>query len=158
MSVNDCTIETVKTPVFLLCDKRLICLISIMWFSITLNCDIKVMIYVKQPTTSTYRTGGSCRTTVFGSEGGGWRRPSGSKRQVLPPVLLFGEQRHHLKFYLLSRTVRMEATGKCQQQDGLTRSTRRHTVAHRCCICARLRPAATAACRRSNAYHRKEKQ
>lgn len=26
----------------------------------------EIMIYVKQPTTSTYRTGGCCRTTVFG--------------------------------------------------------------------------------------------
>jgi hypothetical protein len=109
----------------------------------------EIMIYVKQPsTTSTYRTGGCCRTTVFGGEGGRRRRPSGSKRQVLPPVLLLGEQRHHLKFYLLSRTVRMEATGKCQQQDGLTRSTRqRRTGGHRCCICARHRALATAAAR-----------
>jgi len=40
--------------------------------SSVLSSDIEVakrreiMIYVKQPTTSTYRTGGCCRTTVFG--------------------------------------------------------------------------------------------
>ena len=39
-------------------------------------------------------------------------RPSGSKRQALPP-LLFGEQRHHLQFYLFvthSTYLPMEAT------------------------------------------------
>lgn len=47
--------------------------------SSVLSSDIEVakrreiMIYVKQPTTSTYRTGGCCRTTVFAGEGG-WRR------------------------------------------------------------------------------------
>ena len=40
-------------------------------------------------------------------------RPSGSKRQALPPQLLFGEQRHHLQFYLFvthSTYLPMEAT------------------------------------------------
>jgi hypothetical protein len=94
----------------------------------------EIMIYVKQPTMYFYIPDRGLlpdygvwrrrRLEAAVGGGGGWWRPSGSKRQVLPPVLQLGEQRHHLKFYLLSRTVRMEATGKFQQQDGLTRSTR----------------------------------